>query len=676
MQRVADLFNRFRRDERGVFAVFFAMIAIVLIAAAGAVVDFTRVQQARTRAQIAVDGAALALQSKLGQPGVTATTLKADAQALLTERMGDNSVTAVVEAATPDVDEGKLTISGYISVPTYFVALVGIHDIRSAVLSQVTRQSRNLEVSLSIDITGSMRPTGCNWNGQNCTTDKIGDLIDASNMLIELLVSDTQTPTYSKMAIVPWSYSVNVGSLANQVRGTPTPGVTISALTWFEGTSKNISGITRADPGVITLTSGSGTSGLANNDWVYISGVIGMTQINGRIGQVANLNTTSRTFRLKVGSSNLCTLNSTCGTWNSYSSGGTVRKCLLANCLERVTTSGAHGIAAGDSVYIRDTVGTSNINNNVPNVGSFNVNFDWSDYTFSESLWTPNVLTTTTYSLPGTSPSNGIRTSGGTSYCVKLGCSRYHFTDGVTYVDNMYRQRLWQPNNCATDRTANTYTDAAPSTTPLGMHYTLGGTACITNQIVPLTSTKATLHAAIGSTDANGDNIKDDYRTRTLQAVGSTAGHLGLAWGWYMVAPNFAYLWPSAAPAPKAYGSDNLVKAVIFMTDGVFNTPYCNGVTAADATTGAPGDDQQINCNSPHGSSKSQAETLCTNIKAGNNIELFVVGFDLASDATTLQFLEDCATDDDHFFRADTGEDLADAFEEIADTLSELRISR
>jgi hypothetical protein len=112
------------------------------------------------------------------------------------------------------------------------------------------------------------------------------------------------------------------------------------------------------------------------------------------------------------------------------------------------------------------------------------------------------------------------------------------------------------------------------------------------------------------------------------------------------------------------------------MTDGVFNTPYCSGVTASDATDGAPGDSEQINCASPHGSSKSQAETLCTNIKAGNNVELFVVGFDLASDATTRAFLEACATNADHFYRADTGEDLLAAFQSIADNLSDLRISR
>ena len=92
-----DLLIRFRKDERGVFLVFFALIAVVLIAASGAVVDFTRVQQARTRAQIALDAAALALQGTISNSGVTAATLKTKAQALLTERIADSSVTAVVE---------------------------------------------------------------------------------------------------------------------------------------------------------------------------------------------------------------------------------------------------------------------------------------------------------------------------------------------------------------------------------------------------------------------------------------------------------------------------------------------------------------------------------------------------------------------------------------------------
>jgi Flp pilus assembly protein TadG len=646
-----DLLIRFRKDERGIFLVFFALIAVVLIAASGAVVDFTRVQQARTRAQIALDAAALALQAKISTK--TAAQLKEDAQDLLTERIADTSVTAVVESATPDIPNGKLTISGYISVPTYFVQLVGIKDIRSTMLSEVTRASKDLEVSLSIDITGSMRPTGCDWQGKNCTTDKIGDLIDASNMLIGLLVSDTQTPTYSKMAIVPWSYSVNVGSLANSVRGTPIAGVTISSATWMSGTAKTITAITRASPAQVTTST---NHGFAVDDYVYISGVSGMTNLNNNIYRVKAVPTT-KTLTLKTtGGSNV---NSS--TWSAFTTGGTPRitKCLNSSCQVLVTTASAHGLTAGNTVYISGAGGMTGLNTtHVGAVGTVpsTTSYYLTDFDSDAALY------------------NTYTANSAKSYCVVYGCSYFRFTDDQSWSPGTH---LWQPNNCATDRTVNTYTDAAPSTTPLGMHYTSGGADCIPNHIVPLTSDKATLKGAIGSTDANNDGVKDDYRTRTLQAVGSTAGHLGLAWGWYMVAPNFGYLWPSATPAPKAYGSTNLIKAVIFMTDGVFNTPYCNGVTASDATSGAPGDDEQINCSSPNGSSKSQAESLCTAIKAvSNHIDLYVVGFDLATDTASLTFLQNCATDADHFYRADTGEDLEAAFADIAQNLSDLRISK
>ena len=638
MLRFADLIKRFRKDERGVFLVFFALIAVVLIAASGAVVDFTRVQQARTRAQIALDAAALALQGTINTSGVTAATLKVKAQALLTERIADSSVTAVVESATPDTTAGKLTIVGYISVPTYFVQLVGIKDIRSSMLSEVTRSSSDLEVSLSIDITGSMATVTCAWWQWSCTpSDKIGDLINASNTIIDLLVSTTQTPTYSKMAIVPWSNSVNVGTTyAASVRGAITGGVTISDLTWYDGTSKDISGISNAAEGRITVNN---VTGLADNDWVYISGVSGMTQINGKIGQINSLDTTNKRFKLKIGSSNLCTSTSSPCSYGTYSapspaSADTVRRCLLPNCLERVTTSAAHGIASGEYVYLTGGItGTTSIDSLV---------------------WQPTILTTTTYSLPGTSPSNGIRTAGGTSYCTRNGCQYYYFANRSSGYD------LWQPNTCVSDRTTNAYTDAAPTTTLLGKHYKdSSGGVCITNQIVPLTSDKTVLHAAIGTYSG----------TRTLVPAGSTAGHLGLAWGWYMIAPNFSYLWPTASQ-PKAYGSTNLIKAVIFMTDGVFNQEYCNSV-----------DDGEINCTSPNGSSQSQAETICTNIKAtANKTLLYVVGFDLAGNTTALNFLDACATDDtstdQYFFQADTGTDLTNAFKSIAQSLSELRISK
>lgn len=53
------------------------------------------------------------------------------------------------------------------------------------------------------------------------------------------------------------------------------------------GSSATITGITQADPGVVSSTS----HGLANGTIVYLAGITGMTQLNGRFAKVANANT-------------------------------------------------------------------------------------------------------------------------------------------------------------------------------------------------------------------------------------------------------------------------------------------------------------------------------------------------------------------------------------------------
>ena len=60
----------------------------------------------------------------------------------------------------------------------------------------------------------------------------------------------------------------------------------------FDGTALAISGITKANPGVVTCA----THGLTTGDRVYISGVVGMTEVNNKIFTVTVLTTT--TFEL------------------------------------------------------------------------------------------------------------------------------------------------------------------------------------------------------------------------------------------------------------------------------------------------------------------------------------------------------------------------------------------
>lgn len=82
-------------------------------------------------------------------------------------------------------------------------------------------------------------------------------------------------------------------------------------------TAQNITGATQANPCVITY---SGADNYANGDEVYISGVVGMTQLNGKRYKVANVSTGSNTFEITDLDGN--NINST--SYTAYSSGGTV----------------------------------------------------------------------------------------------------------------------------------------------------------------------------------------------------------------------------------------------------------------------------------------------------------------------------------------------------------------
>lgn len=82
--------------------------------------------------------------------------------------------------------------------------------------------------------------------------------------------------------------------------------------------AQNITGITQANPGVITVTA----HGYSNGDEVYVTGVAGMTEINDTNAPYTVANVTANTFTLVnyAGSA----VNTT--SFTAYSSGGTVAK--------------------------------------------------------------------------------------------------------------------------------------------------------------------------------------------------------------------------------------------------------------------------------------------------------------------------------------------------------------
>jgi Flp pilus assembly protein TadG len=234
--------------------------------------------------------------------------------------------------------------------------------------------------------------------------------------------------------------------------------------------------------------------------------------------------------------------------------------------------------------------------------------------------------------------------------CAVPGCESFKFTD--VHGDS----QTFSASTCVTERTgAEAYSDVAPDPlkpdTQLGLNYPNSSGSCLSSTIMPLSSDRTALKNKIDS----------------FVPKGWTAGHIGVTWARYLLSPNFGFLWP-AASKPAPYGAGNLIKTAVIMTDGLFNTAYCNGVIAKDS------EGPVIDCNATNGTSSIQALKQCDAMKAAG-IVVYTVGFKLQSEPDAKVLLEKCATSPDHAFDANNGVQLKDVFKKIGNDISQLRLT-
>lgn len=597
---VARLLRRFRNDS-GAVAIWFAVLALPIAVLGFALIDVNRASVEKRHLQDAVDAATLLAARSTAATDSELQTVGAAALAAQMTGVSD----ATLQSSTFKLVGTRVTGAATATVVPVIANLWLQGDMVVGAEAEVARASSNLEVALVLDVTGSMA-------GQ-----KIADLRTAAKDLIDLVVQDVQTPYYSKAALVPYSVAVNVGSYAAAARGAIRGPKTITGAAWATGSSKSISGVTKANPAVVT----SNGHGFGNGDVVWITGVKGMTQLNNRAFVVANK--TTNTFQLQGVSSS---------GYSAYKSSGTIRKCVAADC-SIVITAASHDLDNSDKVYITSVSGMTQLNGKTFTVAN---------------------RTTNTFSLAGVNgASYGAYTSGGKAYCVEAGCQYYAFTSAAGQA------KMFEVSTCATERVGlAAYTDVAPSGAPVGLNYPSTNNPCPSSTITPLSTDKAMLKAQIDSYDDGG----------------STAGQIGLAWGWYAIAPDFGYIWPTASQ-PAAYTAPDLLKVVVLMTDGDFNTPYCNGVIARDAGPGSGGSSDKINCDATNGDAYGQAARLCANIKA-KGVIIYTVGFDVRAGTLAADLMSDCATDADHVYLPSSGAALKDAFAAIGKDIIKLRLTK
>jgi hypothetical protein len=202
---------------------------------------------------------------------------------------------------------------------------------------------------------------------------------------------------------------------------------------------------------------------------------------------------------------------------------------------------------------------------------------------------------------------------------------------------------------------------------------------------------------------------------------GGTMSNLGLAWGWRVLSPRWRSLWEEASdPAllPLDYDEPNMEKVVILLTDGD-NQWYdwmgpkgssdakgnCHqDNTGAWPPGGLPGDSNAkrsicqdlrsdfpgadytaygrlnegrlgtTNFNTVQSIVDDRMQEMCTGMKNASII-IYTITFGGTPNGATQTLFRNCASDPEKYFHAPSESQLQQAFVQIADELSNLRIA-
>ncbi len=210
--------TRFGRETAASILVMFAISLPILLSVIGMGVDVSSAYLAKERLARACDAAALATAASTGLISNEQVELrfKSFAKANFPEdRFGELSKVEVSPVNTEETLLEAKALYGELAVmfKTSFTGVLGKKYMEIFVDCTVKREVRGIEVALVLDVTGSMQ-----------SNNNIGALRTATLNFINILFDRVEDHDDLKIGLVPYSATVNVGSIAPDIiEGYPVP---------------------------------------------------------------------------------------------------------------------------------------------------------------------------------------------------------------------------------------------------------------------------------------------------------------------------------------------------------------------------------------------------------------------------------------------------------------------
>ena len=214
--------RNFGKDEQGAAAIIFGLSFMALTMMTGMGIDFARISHAKSRVTAAADAAALAAGKAMLDGKLSDAEVTAQAQQMFQANLKSGTTAfATINKVKISIDRarGSVSVDVDAKVDMTLTALAGFKAVKLPVANTATFQTRDIEVGMALDITGSMGqvPSG---GGPR----KIDGLKSAFDKFANMLIPDHPIAGQKvRIALAPYSAALNLGGFAGTVSNNRSP---------------------------------------------------------------------------------------------------------------------------------------------------------------------------------------------------------------------------------------------------------------------------------------------------------------------------------------------------------------------------------------------------------------------------------------------------------------------
>jgi len=587
-----NILRRISRDKSGQVAILFALSIIPLVAVAGFAIDFQQTVKRKAKVQLVMDSAVLAA-ARVKQTGASDAEIRQTVQQFMDAQIGglgglDCDPTSVTVSNTDE----EIDASILCKQTTYLIKVIGREDMPFRVNSASEYGIDKVDVAFMFDISGSMN-----------SSNRLTNLKAAAHEAIDVLLPAGAPPELiedTRLAMMSYNGMVNAGEFFDDVTGTT------ATRTYTHDVVTVVPGSDESDEGDLLDDVTVGLYNEDNNELIMEFGDDAVLAVEPdqleylaiavTIPSGSDLEGQDESVWLRLRGDERHDQTENGSPYSLFGDSG-------GNFNQHDWEYGEYRLRI--RVYTEDDLGGSRIYNRRI------------DFEIVEAVAETTTTDTKSYTL--------------TSTCVweRDGANRFNDTAPGPGNYLSHRQAWFIEDDSYSD---GGYWEVGHPSRPNDSKY--DGDECRSHSIVELT---------------NNRDVLGNYVT-SLTADGWTAGHLGVAWTWYLVSEHWKTVFDGDAE-PLAYTEPDSAKAVILMTDGSFNTEIFPG----------------------QGSSDQQARAICDQMKA-TEVKVYAVA--LNAPQAGKDVLSYCASGSDYYFEPESAAELTEAYRQIATSISDLRISR